>query len=96
MDVQKDSITVAVFPAGAKTATRLDRLPYDLPKVKRYLEWAAREGEIHACYEASGAGYVFQRTLAEWGYACEVIARSLQSYRRARSATRHMSRMPKG
>jgi len=34
-------------------------------------------GEIHACYEASGAGYVLHRALREWGYACDVIAPSL-------------------
>ena len=37
----------------------------------------ARDGEIHACYEASGAGSVLHRALAEWGYACDVIAPSL-------------------
>jgi transposase len=74
MDGHKDSITIAVLPAGAKSATRVDRLPYDLVKLKRYLERAARDGEIRACYEASGAGYVLHRTLVEWGYACAVIA----------------------
>lgn len=77
MDVHKDSITIAVLPAGAKTATRVDRLPNDLPKVKRALERIAREGEVRACYEASGAGYVLHRALREWGYACDVIAPSL-------------------
>jgi transposase len=77
MDVHKESITLAVLPVGAKAATRVDRLPYDLPKLKRYLERAARDGEIRACYEASGAGYVLHRTLVEWDYACEVIVPSL-------------------
>ena len=77
MDVHKDSITIAVLPAGAKTATRLDRLPNDLAKLKRYLERLARDGEIRACYEASGAGYVLHRALQAWGYACDVIAPSL-------------------
>ncbi len=31
MNVHKDSITIAVLPAGAKTPTRLERLPNDLP-----------------------------------------------------------------
>lgn len=77
MDVHKDSITIAVLPASAKTPTRMDRLPNDLPKLKQWIERVAREGEIHACYEASGAGYVLHRALAEWGYACDVIAPSL-------------------
>ena len=77
MDVHKDSITVAVLPEGAKAPSRVDRLPNDLPKLKRWLDRVAREGEIRACYEASGAGYVLHRALAEWGHACEVIAPSL-------------------
>ena len=77
MDVHKDSISIAVLPQSAKTPTRMDRLPNDLPKLKKWIERVAREGEIHACYEASGAGYVLHRALAEWGYACDVIAPSL-------------------
>ena len=77
MDVHKDSITIAVLPEAAKLPTRLDRLANDLPKLKRWLERVARDGEIHACYEASGAGYVLHRALRDWGYACEVIAPSL-------------------
>lgn len=77
MDVHKDSITIAVLPAAAKTPTRLDRHPNDLPKLKRWLDRVARDGEIRACYEASGAGYVLHRALQAWGYACEVIAPSL-------------------
>lgn len=77
MDVHKESITVAVLPEGAKTPTRVDRLPTDLAKVKRWLDRVARAGEVRACYEASGAGYVLHRALTAWGYACEVIAPSL-------------------
>ena len=77
MDVHKESITIAVLPEGAKAPTRLDRLPNDVPKLKRWLERVAREGELRACYEASGAGYVLHRALLEWGYSCEVIAPSL-------------------
>jgi transposase len=77
MDVHKESITIAVLPAGAKTPTRLDRLPNDLAKLKKWLERVARDGEIRACYEASGAGYVLHRALTEWGYTCDVIAPSL-------------------
>ena len=77
MDVHKESITIAVLPEGAKTPTRLDRMPYDLPKLKKWLDRVARDGEIRACYEASGAGYVIHRAMKEWGYECEVIAPSL-------------------
>ena len=77
MDVHKDAITIAVLPASAKAPTRMDRLPNDLPKLKKWIERVARDGEVHACYEARGAGYVLHRALAEWGYACDVIAPSL-------------------
>ena len=77
MDVHKDSITIAVLPAAAKAPTRLERLPNDLPKLQKWIARVARDGEIHACDEASGAGDVLHRALAEWGYACDVIAPSL-------------------
>ena len=77
MDVHKESITIALLPADAKTPTRIDRLPNDLVKLKRWLDRAANQGEIRACYEASGAGYVIHRAMREWGYACDVIAPSL-------------------
>jgi transposase len=77
MDVHKDSVTIAVLPASAKTPTRLERLPNDLGKLKRFLDRLARDGELRPCYEASGAGYVLHRALREWGYACDVIAPSL-------------------
>src|SRR4029079_313280 len=77
MDVHKDSITIAVLPAGAKAPTRIERLPDTLAKLKRFLDRLGREGELRACYEASGAGYVLHRALREWGYTCDVIAPSL-------------------
>jgi hypothetical protein len=49
MDVHKESITIAVLPGEAKTPTRLDRLPNDLPKLKRWLDRVARDGELRAC-----------------------------------------------
>jgi transposase len=77
MDVHKESVTLALLPVDAKTPTRVDRLPNDLVKLKRWLERAAAQGELRVCYEASGAGYVLHRALQEWGYACDVIAPSL-------------------
>jgi hypothetical protein len=38
MDVHKESIAIAVLPTAAKAPTR-ERLPNDLPKLKRFLEW---------------------------------------------------------
>ena len=77
MDVHKESITIAVLPEGAKAPTPVEKLPNDLPKLKKWIERVARDGEIRACYEASGAGYVLHRALTEWGYTCNVIAPSL-------------------
>ena len=77
LDVHKESITIAVLPSDAATATRVDRVPNDPGVLRRYLARLAITGEIRACYEASGAGYVLQRAMREWGYSCEVIAPSL-------------------
>ncbi len=77
MDVHKDSITVAVLPEGAPAPTRIDRLSADYGKLRRYLDRMARAGHLRCCYEDSGAGYVLQRAMLEWGYQCDVIAPSL-------------------
>ena len=77
MDVHKESITIAVLPGTAQAPTRVERLPNDLPKLKRFVDRLARDAELRICYEASGAGYVLQRALKAWGYACDVIAPSL-------------------
>jgi hypothetical protein len=42
LDVHKDSITIAVLPMGAKAPTHLERLPNELPKLKRFVERHAR------------------------------------------------------
>ncbi len=53
MDVHKESITIAVLPADARIPTRMDRLPNDLPNLKKWVWRLARDGEIRACYEAT-------------------------------------------
>lgn len=79
MDVHKDSITLAVLPSDAKLPTRIDKLPNEQAKLRRYFDRLSPEGsvEIRACYEASGAGYVIHRCMVGWGHACYVIAPSL-------------------
>lgn len=77
LDVHKDSITIAVLPADAPAPTRVERWPNDLAKLRRFCERLASQGELRACYEASGAGYVLHRAMREWGYQCDVIAPSL-------------------
>jgi len=77
MDVHKDSVMVAVFPAGASEPTVVKRLPNEARKLRRFFERLSRQAEVRACYEASGAGYVLQRLLTTWGHTCEVVAPSL-------------------
>jgi len=77
MDVHKDTVMVAVLPEGAKEPAKVVQLMHDERKLKRWFGRLAGDGEIRACYEASGAGYVLQRQMSEWGHACEIIAPSL-------------------
>jgi transposase len=77
LDVHKESITIAVLPSDAATPTRLERLPYDLKKLHRCLTRLAAVGELRACYEASGAGYVLHRAITSWGHHCDIIASAL-------------------
>jgi transposase len=77
LDVHKESVTIAVLPAAAAIPSRIDKVTNDRKVLRRYFTRLAAAGEIRACYEASGAGYVLQRTLTEWGYHCDVIAPSL-------------------
>ena len=77
LDVHKESVTIAVLPSDGAAPTRVDKLAYDLKKLRRYLERLGPVASLRACDEASGAGYVVQRELATWGVACTVIAPSL-------------------
>ena len=75
-DVHKDSVTIAVLPADAKARTSIDQYPNDFAKPRRVLERHAKDGEIGACYEASGGLHVAARA-ARVGYLCDIIAPSL-------------------
>jgi transposase len=77
LDVHKESITIAVLPASADQPTRTDKVPNEPKALRRYFAKLAAQGTIRACYEASGAGYVLERMMREWGYACEIVAPSL-------------------
>ena len=48
LDVQKDSVTIAVLPAGATAPTRIDKYPNDFAKLRRVFERHAKDGEIRA------------------------------------------------
>lgn len=56
MDVHKDTVMVAVLPEGAPEPTVVKRLPNKAAKIRRWLARMSRQGEVWACYEASGAG----------------------------------------
>ena len=48
--------------------------------------------EVRACYEASGAGYVLQRSLTAWGVACEQVrdlVRCRETFQREIIKSRH-------
>ena len=77
LDVHKDFVTAAVFRNRDVEPLRVDRLPYDVRKLRRYFQRLQAEGTVRACYEASGAGYVLQRSLSEWGVECHLAAPSL-------------------
>lgn len=82
LDVHKDSIVSAVQDETAPTPRQVDTLPYDLGRVKRYLDRLARDGaQLRCVYEASGAGYVLQRAIQSWGYHCDICAPSLTPQR---------------
>ena len=77
MDVHKDTVTIAVLPEGAREPTLVKRMSHDPRGLRRMLNRLAREHEVRACYEASGAGYVLERKIRAWGHACEIVAPSL-------------------
>lgn len=58
---------VAVLPEGSREPTVVKRLPNDAAKLRKFFDRVARDGAVHACYEASGAGYVLQRALTRDG-----------------------------
>ncbi|MDE2763253.1 MAG: transposase [Gemmatimonadota bacterium] len=55
----------------------MKRLSHDPRGLRRLLDRLVREHEVHACYEASGAGYVPERMIRSWGHECEIVAPSL-------------------
>lgn len=76
LDVHLDSITAAILRGDCQDAEVL-KLPGDLMKVRQLFRRLSSTGPVRACYEASGAGFVLQRTLAHDGFSCTVVAPSL-------------------
>jgi transposase len=82
MDVHKESVMMAVFAEHGGEPIDLRRVPNEPRKLRRFFDRLGREGEVRACYEASGAGYVLHRWLRDWGYHCDIAAPSLTPTRR--------------
>ncbi|HER19839.1 MAG TPA: IS110 family transposase [Chromatiales bacterium] len=76
LDVHLNSITAAVLEDDIQ-APQVVRLSGDLNQTRRLFRRLARKGPVRSCYEASGAGFVLQRVLANDGFHCDVIAPSL-------------------
>jgi transposase len=76
LDVHANSITAAILE-GSSNEPEVVKMPADLMKVRRLFRGLADHGPVRSCYEASGAGFVLQRVLADDGFHCEVIAPSL-------------------
>lgn len=76
LDVHNESITAAILADGRDEPEVL-KLPADLMKVRQLFCRLAEKAPVRACYEASGAGFVLQRSLAVGGFHCDVIAPSL-------------------
>ena len=81
LDVHAHSITAAIL-YGTSKEPEVIRLSGDLNKVRQLFRRLSERGAVRSCYEASGAGFVLQRTLTDEGFACEVIAPSLIPKRR--------------
>lgn len=86
LDVHKDSTTAAIYEGDSADA-EVVRLSADLMQIRRLFRRLSELGQVRACYEASGSGYVLQRLLTDDGFFCEVVAPSLIP-RRAIVATR--------
>lgn len=76
LDVHADSITAAILAPGEDQPEVLT-LSGDLMKIRQLFRRISQRGPVRSCYEASGAGFVLQRILADDGFSCEVIAPSL-------------------
>ncbi len=66
LDVHNESITAAILTAGSDEPQVL-KLPANLMKVRQLFMRLAEKAPVRACYEASGAGFVLQRSLAVGG-----------------------------
>jgi transposase len=79
LDVHKETLVLAARKGNERVwlAEATFIVADGLDKLLKFLKKLAKHGELRCCYEASGAGFVLQRQLTDWGFHCEVIASSL-------------------
>jgi transposase len=77
IDLHKDWVSLAAIAPFDREPFAVRTVPNDMRHIRRFLRPLRESGEVAACYEASGGGYVLQRKLARLGVRCEVIAPSL-------------------
>ena len=75
LDVHKETIVAYLFNRETGEVVQ-QKVPNDRRRLLRAVHRWREMGELHLCYEASGAGYVIKRWLDAEGIACEVIAPS--------------------
>jgi transposase len=96
LDVHKDSLVIATAREGSYSATLVDTLPHDVPKLLARLKRIAAPDRLRVCYEAGPTGYNLARRLNAEGISCVVIAPSLipvQAGRRIKTDRRDAVRL---
>jgi transposase len=74
LDVHKDSIAMAVAPAGREPPRFVGTVVPQWLTLCKALGRLGRARELEIVYEAGPCGYTLARQLRSHGYACEVIA----------------------
>ena len=79
LDVQKDTIAVAVAEAGKREEVRDFGKIANTPAAVKTLAVKLKRGgdDLRFCYEAGPCGYGIQRQLTAMGHGCVVVAPSL-------------------
>jgi transposase len=77
LDVHKDTVALAVAPAGPGLEIRdLGQMPHDVGKIVRRILKLGEPSSIHVAYEAGPTGYGLCRALQAAGISCVVVAPS--------------------
>lgn len=78
LDVHKDTIAVAVAPAGRDAPHYRGEIKNSATAIKRLLHKLSPEGEVlGVCYEAGPCGYGLYRQITGMGHDCIVVAPGL-------------------